>query len=350
VTATATGAKAFPDVTVCIPAWQAAGFIDRTLRCARAQTHAAQRIAVSVDLSTDETEEICRSHAREDGRVVIYAQRERLGWTGNVNFLLERVRTEFACLYFHDDWIDSTYTERLVAVLRERPDAASAHCDVGHFGGTAHTLLGRAYEGTPHERLLTLFVATPKGSMLRSMFRPALVGDVRLPSGPGAGVGAGRPFLMKLVAAGPVLRVADKLYWRWGRRPGGLTEGWRSLPLEDILEGYRRAAEVARDIIDGLETSSEERETLMFGLLVYMTLWLRHTEVRYGATSVNPPECLLPEFSDTTIPLAVRGLPEPLRSWCEEEHDRMDRQTGKRALLLGDHWQAIAASPDADRE
>jgi tetratricopeptide (TPR) repeat protein len=109
------------------------------------------------------------------------------------------------------------------------------------------------------------------------------------------------------------------------------------------LEGYRSSAEVALEVIDGLETSPEQRETLMFGLLVYMTLWLRDAEVRYGAASVNPPKCLLPEFSNTTMPLAVRGLPEPLRSWCEEGHDRVHRQTGERALLLGDHGQAIAA-------
>jgi hypothetical protein len=109
------------------------------------------------------------------------------------------------------------------------------------------------------------------------------------------------------------------------------------------LEGYRSSAEVALEVIDGLETSPEQRETLMFGLLVYMTLWLRDAEVRYGAASVNPPKCLLPEFSNTIMPLAVRGLPEPLRSWCEEGHDRVHRQTGERALLLGDHGQAIAA-------
>ena len=44
-------------VTVCIPAYQAEAFIDRTLRCARAQTHEAQRILVAIDRSEDGTED-----------------------------------------------------------------------------------------------------------------------------------------------------------------------------------------------------------------------------------------------------------------------------------------------------
>ena len=48
-----------PDVTICIPAWQAADFIERTLRCARSQTYEDIHILVSVDQCEDATVEIC---------------------------------------------------------------------------------------------------------------------------------------------------------------------------------------------------------------------------------------------------------------------------------------------------
>ena len=89
-------------VGVCIPAYEAAAFIDRTLRCARAQTHTELRIVVSVDVSADATAEICHAHAGEDERVEVFVQRERLGWAGNVNFLLAEANAPFAFLYFPD--------------------------------------------------------------------------------------------------------------------------------------------------------------------------------------------------------------------------------------------------------
>ena len=47
----------------------------------------------------------------------VHAHREQQGWFGNVNSLLDRVDTEFSFIYFHDDVIDSTYSEQLVGAL-----------------------------------------------------------------------------------------------------------------------------------------------------------------------------------------------------------------------------------------
>ena len=61
-------------VSVCIPAWRAAEFIDRTLRCARAQTHDALRIVVSIDLSAAEKSPGFKTAvtAKEPGARVFY--------------------------------------------------------------------------------------------------------------------------------------------------------------------------------------------------------------------------------------------------------------------------------------
>ena len=120
-----------PDVTLCIPAWQAATFIERTLRCARAQSYPAIRIAVSVDRGDDDTEAICRRHAAEDPRIDVVAQPVRLGWADNCNALLDGVQTPLFCLYFHDDvlhpgYIDTLRSALLAALVRSPPIATSA--------------------------------------------------------------------------------------------------------------------------------------------------------------------------------------------------------------------------------
>lgn len=317
-------------VSACIPAYQAAEFIDRTLGCARAQTHEAVRIVVSIDVSDDATEEICRAHAGEDDRVEVIAQPERLGWAGNVNFLLDRAGTEFAFLYFHDDLIEPEYCERLLAALRDRPDAASAHADMGHFGASETVVEGRAYDGSAAERLLDFLTSRRKPSLLRSMLRRELAGGVRLPTA-GGGVWANQPFLLRLVAAGPAVHVPGVLYRRWEGREGGLTDGWRGLPFDEIVSGYRANAEVGLELIDDLDPGPDVRDVLIFGLMVHMTLRLRQAEARYGREAASPPELLLAEFAEIEAPPTMDAFPQRLREQCEAAWERLERRTARLA-------------------
>jgi Glycosyl transferase family 2 len=316
-------------VTVCIPAYEAGSFIDRTLRCARAQTHEALRILVSIDVSGDNTEAVCRRHADDDDRVEVLAQPERLGWAGNVNFLLDRADSEFAFLYFHDDVIEPTYCERLVGALRERPDAASAHSDLGRIGDDT-VISGGAYAGPVGERLLDYLTGKSMPSLLRSVMRTELAGDARLPTEAG-GVSAQHPFLVQLVAAGPVVHIPEVLYRRWHARRGGLVEGWNSLPFEEIIAGYRRNAQLALGLIDQLRPSPEEREALLFGLMIHMTLHLRRAEARHGTSTVHPPEILLGEFAGIDGPPDLTRFPARLQEQCEAAWSRVERRTAKLA-------------------
>ena len=112
--------RANADVSICIPAWMAESFIENTIRFAAGQTYDRIAILISVDESTDATSELCRKHSMKDERITVFEQDHRLGWAGNVNFLLERVTTPFFFLYFHDDVIAPQYTEVLLRSLEKR--------------------------------------------------------------------------------------------------------------------------------------------------------------------------------------------------------------------------------------
>jgi hypothetical protein len=316
-------------VSVCIPAYQAGGFIDRTLRCAREQTYAAQRIIVSIDASDDGTEEVCRSHAGADRRIEVHPHRERLGWIDNINFLLDAVDTEFAFIYFHDDLIEPTYTERLVEALRGRPDAASAHCDVLLFGDHGEKLrLGCTYEGTPVERLLTYFVSANRGALLRSVIRTASPA-ARLRMSVAAAV-----YEMELVAAGPSMHVAEPLYRRWEQRTGGLTDTWARVPFDDLVNGMRFNAAAARRVIDGLQPSTDQRVLLEFGLALYLTNHLRWLETNYGATRVTGIAEVLDVPVALDVPPAAQQLPDALRALCIAAARRAQARTAAREQQL----------------
>jgi hypothetical protein len=310
-----------PVVTVCVPAYQAADFIDRTLRCAREQTYGDLRIAVSIDRSDDGTEDICRAHQREDDRVEVHAHRDRLGWVENVNHLLASVQTELSFIYFHDDLIDATYVEKLVEALRRRPDAASAHCDVLLDRPAGESVRpGCPYDGSAAERLLTHFVNPKRGALLRSMVRRSSpAGELRMSL-------QAAHYEMELVAAGPAVHVPEALYRRIDQRSGGLTDGWSRRPFDHFLHGCRYNAAMARELIEDLHPSDEERDLLEFGLAVYMAKRLRALERTYGAEAPTPLEEVLGPGAGVRLPDAVERLPEGLADLCRTAHQQVSRR------------------------
>jgi hypothetical protein len=309
-----------PAVTVCIPAYQAGDFIDRTLGCARDQTYGDIRIAVSIDVSSDDTEEICRAHARDDDRIEVHAHRERQGWFANVNHLLDGVRTVLSFIYFHDDLIDPTYVEQLVGALQRRPDAASAHCDVLLDRPDGERLrLGCDYDGSATVRLLTHFVNPRRGALLRSMVRrTSPAGRLRMSL-------QAAHYEMELVAAGPAVRVPEPLYRRIDQRTGGLTDGWRRLPFDHFLQGCRYNATMARELIDELGPTTEERELLEFGLAVYMAKRLRALERTYAAAAPTPLEEVLGPGPGLQLPSSVDRLPDDLAELCRKALRQAER-------------------------
>jgi len=315
------GALRNAEVTVCIPTWQAAKFIDRTLHCARAQTHPNIRILVSIDYSSDTTSEICEAHAREDARIEVFTHRQRLGWTGNVNFLLDRVTTDFFFVYFHDDLIERDYTSRLLKTFQKRPDATSVYCDMGHFGGSDHLSIGTHYDGPTPERLIAYLFAPEKGSPLRGLARSAVLeAGLRLPSRAEGGLWANQPFLLALVAAGPCLRVPNVLYRRWEKRSGGLTDLWTRFSFEQVVDGFRTNTGICFDILDGIEANERERALLTFGLYIFMMPQIRRAEQSFGVEPPLRPEELHPRFHDLRPPDALSALEPRVRQWAIESY------------------------------
>ena len=319
-----TGTERTADVSICIPAWNSEAFIDRTIRCAREQTHQRTAILISVDRCGDATAQLCAAHAHEDSRIEVFVQPERLGWAGNVNFLLERVRTEFFFLYFHDDLLLPTYTERLLSALRERPDAASAHCDMGHFGASEHVSVGRNYDGPVAKRLAELLVVPERGSPLRSMTRTQGHGTrLRMPTGAVAGLWANEPYLMSLIAAGPALHVPETLYLRWDQRRGGLTDGWKGLSLDQIVSGFGANVSAALEIADNAGITGSERDVLTFCLYVSIMPRVRAAAIEHGRPLDARDAEVHPEFREMAVPAALPEFGADIERWALVRHAQL---------------------------
>lgn len=303
------------DVTVCIPAWQAEGFIDRTLECARAQSHPSLRILVSVDQCDDGTAAICQRHASEDPRVQVVLQPKRLGWADNTNALLNRVETEFFCLYFHDDIIKPEYVARLYALLMNNPDAVAAYCDVRLFGNATGTITGTPYTGQPVDRLLKV-MGPQRGAPLRALTRSRLLAEgLRFPDVAGQGFWRWYPYLIDLIAAGPLVHLPEALYERW-IRADGLTTTWQMQTVDDLLLGQRDSIESCLRRFDTLAATPREIGLLRYSFYLFTMAWTRRIELNFPAGH-RPldPAALSPAFVGIAVPKEGELAHADFRAW-----------------------------------
>jgi hypothetical protein len=112
-------------VSVVIPAYNAAPFLEEALDSVLAQGDTVAEVIVCNDRSQDGTGEIARSYA---GRGVVHVLNERnLGPAGNFNACLDRATAEFVCLFHADDVMQPGNMERKVAVLARHPGCGLAH-------------------------------------------------------------------------------------------------------------------------------------------------------------------------------------------------------------------------------
>jgi Glycosyl transferase family 2 len=300
------------DITICIPAYEAQAFIDRTLRCAQGQTHDRVRILVSVDQSNDRTAEICRAFAVEDRRIEVIEHKERLGWCRNVNALLDRADTAYFFFYFHDDLILPQYCAMTREALLRHADAASANCDVLDFGEINRLHVGRDYEGSVAKRILTLWTIPERGAPLRSMIRRERVGpDFRAPDESETFI-PGQTLLLRMMAAGNAVRVPATLYLRWQRK-GGLTDGWRERPADVQVAAWR--ADLARvfALIDQKVPDPDHRNILKFAQTEFVLQSLV-APCRAARRPLPEPEELHPEARSFDVPAGVDQFGEEIAS------------------------------------
>lgn len=303
-------------VTVCIPTWRSAAFIEHTLDCARAQTHARLRIVVSVDPSDDDTLATCRACAARDARIEVLAQPQRLGWSQNANAALDRAAAGFAFLYFHDDLIAPDYVEQLLAALRARPDAASAHCDLEEFGLMEAVRPAHDYAGPPLRRLVD-FLLTRRGTTLRSLMRIGPdAARIRFPQLPGDNHWTAYVFHLRLLAAGPAVAVRQPLYRRW-QREGSLTRsaGWNPEAVAMLHASQRAALGPCLDLIRAAATTPGEWALGRYCLRLFCRWFSRQHQLRLCGGGLGDPTLDAIELADASRSEALAHGDAEVAGW-----------------------------------
>jgi glycosyltransferase involved in cell wall biosynthesis len=108
-----------PEVSVCIPAYNAERWIARAVESALAQSHADFEVVVVDDASTDGTLE--RLVELDDARARVYANARNLGHSGNWNRSLSLARGRLIKFLCADDILYEDCIETMAELFREHP-------------------------------------------------------------------------------------------------------------------------------------------------------------------------------------------------------------------------------------
>lgn len=304
------------DVSILIPAYAAESFIDQTLNFARGQTYAHTQIIVSVDQHEDDSFARVEAHAKRDPRIAAFRQSQRLGWAGNVNFLLDQVRTPYSFIYFHDDIIVPNYIETLLPVLEADPSAALVHCDVRYINA-AHPLMPARENNRPQsERTLQFMFAPDRGAPLRGIIRHDVAGDVRLPNAAPHALYANEAFLLEVALRGAFLAVPDVLYLNIAHRPEGIMARWASASAAEARQGAVAALTQALALLDNAARDDEERQAFRFACFLWLKRLVDDAETRAGEPLYRTPRELHPALDAARWPAPLDRYPADIQAWA----------------------------------
>ena len=105
-----------PLVSICIPTYNGAKYVEETIECAINQTYRNIEIIITDDQSTDNTIKICNSFALKDDRIKVFQNKKNLGLLGNWCEVINRTSKEsdWIKFLFQDDLMDKTTVEKMV--------------------------------------------------------------------------------------------------------------------------------------------------------------------------------------------------------------------------------------------
>jgi|SRR6185312_9763527 len=117
-------------VSVCIPTYNQAAYLEQAIRSCAGQTMKPFEIIVYDDHSTDETPQILKKLAGQIDCLKVFRQEKNMGISRNVDACLRAARGDFVVRLDSDDFLAPLYIERLAGLLTANPGAAYAHAAV----------------------------------------------------------------------------------------------------------------------------------------------------------------------------------------------------------------------------
>ncbi|MCA9888051.1 MAG: glycosyltransferase family 2 protein [Anaerolineae bacterium] len=149
-----------PRVSIGMPVYNGAQYLERALDTLLAQTFTDFEIVITDNCSTDNTQEICERYAAQDDRVKYHRNETNIGASRNYNRCYDLAIGEYFKWAAHDDEHAPTYLEKTVALLDTHPDAVLAHSYTDIIDRNSNVI-------PVPDNVLNLMVKDPDGGEMR---------------------------------------------------------------------------------------------------------------------------------------------------------------------------------------
>lgn len=209
-------------ISVIIPVFNVADYIDQCLETVVQQTYANLEILLINDGSTDDSEAKCCSWAARDSRIR-FISRENRGVAASRNEGIELARGTYISFVDPDDWLELTYFEKLHRCITEN-NADFAECDLWRYDNRTGKKIYRACYGrmgvpyTKREHMKYAPTATYKALSRRSLW---MDNHIRMPS---CSFESPAVYSLVLALSSRIANVREPLYYYRRFRENSLVE------------------------------------------------------------------------------------------------------------------------------
>jgi glycosyltransferase involved in cell wall biosynthesis len=316
-------------VTLGVPVYRGERFIEETLRSIQSQTHANIEVIVSLDGPDARAEALCAPFL-SDPRFRLVVQPRRLGWVGNIAWLMSQVRTPWWCYQQQDDLLDPRYLDVLLEHARDAPEAAVVYCDIEAFGEYRATIVQSSVTGSAAARQLALLYEHHAAVAFRGLTRAAALAN-GIPPNEIDNFACETAWMAAMARCGELRRVPVTLY-RKRYHDDNEHMKWNRWPLEKRIKAWTVHCAAMLEQAMLVDATAHERRLLWLAAAARLTsprTAARHLPVAdLGATG---RAMMLHSFFDDVR--AVRGIDvatlleaswEEIRRWtiafCACEH------------------------------
>lgn len=163
-------------ILIGMPAFRGADLIGESLQSISDQDHKDFRVVISVDGRDAETAAACEPFLA-DARFSLVIQQRRLGWAGNINWLMSQPDYDFFCYWQHDDYTSPNYISELLKGSVSHPCAVCYFSGIQWIGDHSEWMGSSCVIGMAANRVLPVFESL-NGIPLRGLIRKDAIDHV----------------------------------------------------------------------------------------------------------------------------------------------------------------------------
>jgi glycosyltransferase involved in cell wall biosynthesis len=158
-------------VSIGVPVFRGAQFVQETLHAIRAQTHREIDVLISIDGGDEGSATACEPFVRADSRFRMVVHENRLGWADNISYLMSQNRGDFWYFNQQDDLVTTDYIDALLEHALANTSAAVTYCDIQAFGNYEAKIVQNSLLGTGWVREVYLLIDHMPAVALRGLTR-----------------------------------------------------------------------------------------------------------------------------------------------------------------------------------